>query len=196
MNIGAIFRDVRKRLGITLVDLGHLVDIDSGNLSRFENGKQGMTTETLYKVMKALEISFAGPGIENQDAYLYPLLKWKGIGAFLSSGKVDGRVLKSTQSAGEGAFWVEVVTDQMFSDHAPSFVEGTRILVDRRSTSLENGGLYIFNLAGSGEYVFRQYVGYDGAGFLRPLKSVYSPAPLPDDAIVIGRVVDSRQKGL
>lgn len=193
MEIGAIFRKARKTLGITLVDLAKQVDTNNGNLSRFETGKQGMTTDTMTRVMQALNMSFAGPGIEGSVAYRYPLLEWAALGEFLESGKSEGHDMKAAEDAGEGAFWVEVITDQMVADHAPSFVEGTRILVDRRSTTLENGKLYLFYLPDPGEYVFRKYVGYEGDQYLRPLKSSYAPVPMPTNTIVVGRIVDSRQ---
>lgn len=193
MEIGAIFRQARKAMGITLVDLAKQVDTNNGNLSRFETGKQGMTTDTMTKVMQVLNLSFAGPGIEGSAAYRYPLLAWAGIGEFLESGKSEGPDLKTAEDAGGGAFWVEVITDQMVSDHAPSFVEGTRILVDRRSTTLENGKLYLFYLPDPGEYVFRKYVGYEGDQYLRPLRSGYTPVPMPSNVVVVGRIVDSRQ---
>lgn len=196
MDIGAIFRAARKNRGMTLNHLGDLVGTDTGNISRFETGKQSLNFDTLAKIMAALEISFTGPFTDSSNIKSYPLLKWKLIDRFLKDNKVDGRELKTTVDAGDNAFWVEVSGDFMFADYAPSFVEGSRILVDRGNTRFENGGLYVIYLAGPNEYVFRQYVGYDGSGFLRPLKTIYAPVAVPPDALVIGRVVDSKQKGL
>lgn len=198
MDFGSALKSARRAKKMTLVDLADLVGTDSGNLSRVENGKQSASTEMLSKLMVALDMSFTIPGQDTSTLSLgYPLLTWKELPGHLEAkGPLDAPVMESVVKAGSDAFWVVVQGDFMCCEASPSFVEGCHILVDRGQTKLENGGFFLFHLKGPNEIVFRQFVGYEGQGFLRPLRTIYGPVPMPEDAVVLGRVVDCRQKGL
>lgn len=56
MDIGKSIRSTRKAKGLTLEQLAHMVDTDSGNLSRLERGVQGASKELLAKIMDALDL--------------------------------------------------------------------------------------------------------------------------------------------
>lgn len=56
MDIGKSIRSARKAKGLTLEQLAHLVETDSGNLSRLERGIQGASQELLTKIMSALNL--------------------------------------------------------------------------------------------------------------------------------------------
>lgn len=49
--IGSRFRDARKRLKLTQVQLGEKLEIDQTNISRFENGERGLETEVLLALL-------------------------------------------------------------------------------------------------------------------------------------------------
>ncbi|WP_274644491.1 helix-turn-helix domain-containing protein [Pseudomonas serbica] len=198
MEFGSALKAARRAKKMTLEDVARLVGTDSGNLSRVENGKQSVSTEMLSKLMVALDLSFEIPGQDTSALSLgYPLLNWKELPGHLGgNGSPEAPVMESVVKAGPDAFWVVVQGDFMCCETSPSFVEGCRILVDRRQTTLENGGFFLFHLKGPNETVFRQFVGYEGQGFLRPLRTIYGPIPMPEDAVVLGRIVDCRQIGI
>lgn len=198
MEFGSALRSARHAKKMTLVDLAKMVGTDSGNLSRVENGKQSPSIEILNKLTVALDISFAFPGKDTNAIHPgYSVLDWKGLPGYLDGRQtVGGLIMESVVKTGQDAFWVTVQGDFMCSETSPSFVEGCLILVDRSQTKLENGGFFLFHLKGLNEIVFRQFAGYEGQGFLRPLRTIYPPVPVPEDSVVIGRIVDCRQKGL
>jgi transcriptional regulator with XRE-family HTH domain len=197
MEFGSALKAARRAKKMTLVDVANVVGTDSGNLSRVENGKQSVSTEMLTKLMVALDMSFTFPGQDTSTLTpAYPLLNWKELPGYLEGNGTIAGVMESVVKAGQDAFWVTVQGDFMCCETSPSFVEGSCILVDRGQTRLENGGFFLFHLKGLNEIVFRQFVGYEGQGFLRPLRTIYGPVPMPDDAVALGRIVDCRQKGL
>ncbi|WP_442108228.1 S24 family peptidase [Pseudomonas sp. NUPR-001] len=57
MDIGQRIREARKAKGLTLEALANQVDTDTGNLSRLERGKQGVSRELLSKIMAALDLT-------------------------------------------------------------------------------------------------------------------------------------------
>lgn len=187
------FSKARNSLGLPVDDIARLVNIDAGQILRFESGAQGVSIETMEKLMRALSMSFNGPGISCGEAFGYPLLHWGDISDFIHSGKHNGRRLRAADPLMDGAFWVEVPTDLMVSNHAPSFAEGSFILIDRTKTELENRGFYLFYIKEENEYVFRQYIRQAGIGYLRPLKTACQNLKLTSRFVVIGRIVDSRQ---
>lgn len=55
MSLGEEIRRRRKELKLSQQELGKLVGLDSGNISRIERNKQGLTQETLRKTARALQ---------------------------------------------------------------------------------------------------------------------------------------------
>ena len=55
-SIGRKVRDLRKTLGLTLIELGDRVGLSQGQLSRLESGKQGLRSATLLRLAKALNV--------------------------------------------------------------------------------------------------------------------------------------------
>ena len=56
MDIGKVIRQLRVAKGLTLEELAHLAEMDAGNLSRIERGKQRYSPATLEKIAAALGI--------------------------------------------------------------------------------------------------------------------------------------------
>jgi len=54
MKVGEALRVIRKQKRITLEDVERITGIDTGNLSRMENGKQGITQQNLEKWVEAI----------------------------------------------------------------------------------------------------------------------------------------------
>lgn len=59
MKIGTRIRDLRKKKGLTILQLATAVNSDVGNISRLERNIQGYTENTLVKIAEALGVSVA-----------------------------------------------------------------------------------------------------------------------------------------
>jgi CheY-like chemotaxis protein/DNA-binding XRE family transcriptional regulator len=57
--VGAVIRERRKALGLTLKDLAVRSDVSLGYLSQIELGKNSASIETLYKISLGLEVRMA-----------------------------------------------------------------------------------------------------------------------------------------
>ncbi len=49
-------RDVRKRVGVTQIQLSEATGIDQASISRMENGKQSITLEHLKRIARTLRV--------------------------------------------------------------------------------------------------------------------------------------------
>ena len=56
--IGAKIRSIRRRKGLTQLQLSRLSGVDRTYLVHIENGKQSMGLYTFYKIRKALRVSY------------------------------------------------------------------------------------------------------------------------------------------
>ena len=55
-DIGKTVRAIRTDLGITTTKLAAMVKISQGQMSRLENGRQGLRSPTAAKIAKALKV--------------------------------------------------------------------------------------------------------------------------------------------
>lgn len=210
MDIGQIIRNARKAKKLSLEELAHQVDSDSGNLSRLERGLQSTTPEKLKQIMTFLGIKLSpqqDAGLSNVQMALqpsrepkeYPLISWVIAGEWAEScdnfhpGDAD-MWIASTENAGEHGFWLDVRGDSMTCNGNPSFPEGSRILVQPEA-DLVSGKYYVVKLE-SGESTFKQYVEDAGIKYLRPLNPGYRTIQIEGPFKVIGRVIDTKMTGL
>lgn len=217
MEIGQIIKNARKAKKLSLEQLAHQVDYDTGNLSRLERGLQSTTPEKLKRIMDVLGIRLAqiGHGTDsNQDSGMsnvqmalqpsrgpreYPLISWVIAGEWAEScdnfppGDAESWIA-SVENAGPNGFWLEVRGDSMTSSGNPNFPEGSRILVQPEA-DLVSGKYYVVKLE-SGESTFKQYIEDAGLRYLRPLNPGYRTIQIEGDCKVIGRVIDTRMTGL
>lgn len=59
MKIGTRIRELRKKKGLTILQLATAINSDVGNISRLERNIQGYSENTLIKIAEALEVSVA-----------------------------------------------------------------------------------------------------------------------------------------
>ncbi|WP_219096579.1 LexA family transcriptional regulator [Pseudomonas sp. UMAB-40] len=211
MDIGQIIRNARKAKKLSLEELAHQVESDSGNLSRLERGLQSTTPEKLKQIMSVLGIKLSpqqDAGMSNVQMALqpsrepkeYPLISWVVAGEWAESsdtfhpGDADDWIA-STENAGEHGFWLTVRGDSMTCAGNPSFPEGSRILV-MPEADLISGKYYVVKLLDSGESTFKQYIEDAGLKYLRPLNPSYRTIPINGECKFIGRVIDSKMTGL
>ncbi|HCT3694307.1 MULTISPECIES: XRE family transcriptional regulator [Enterobacterales] len=65
MKIGTRIRELRKKKGLTILQLATAINSDVGNISRLERNIQGYTENTLVKIAEALGVSVADLFTEN-----------------------------------------------------------------------------------------------------------------------------------
>jgi SOS-response transcriptional repressor LexA len=210
MDIGQIIRNARKAKKLSLEELAHQVDSDSGNLSRLERGLQSTTPEKLKQIMSILGIKLSpqDAGMSNVQMALqpsraskeYPLISWVIAGEWAEScdnfhpGDAD-EWISSTENAGEHGFWLTVRGDSMTCAGNPSFPEGSRILV-MPEADLISGKYYVVKMLDSGESTFKQYIEDAGLKYLRPLNTAYRTIQINGECKFIGRVIDTKMTGL
>lgn len=214
MDIGQIIRNARKAKKLSLEELAHQVDSDSGNLSRLERGLQSTTPEKLKQIMSVLGIKLSPQQSQDQDAGMsnvqmalqptrapkeYPLVSWVIAGEWAEScdnfnpGDADTWIA-STENAGEHGFWLDVRGDSMTCNGNPSFPEGSRILVQPEADVI-SGKYYVVKLD-NGESTFKQYIEDAGIKYLRPLNPSYKTIQIVGECKFIGRVIDTKMTGL
>ena len=80
ITIGARIKEERKKLNLTRETFSEKISISPQFLSEIENGKKGMSIETLYKICNTFNISadyllFGNLFISNSNNNIYNLLK-------------------------------------------------------------------------------------------------------------------------
>lgn len=211
MDIGQSIRKARKAKGWTLEELSHRVETDTGNLSRLERGKQGVSKELLARILGVLGMSLSlseNESLTNVEMSLqpsrtpkeYPLISWVIAGSWAESpdnfqpGEAE-IWLPSTENAGSNGFWLDVRGDSMTCNGNPTFPEGSRILV-RPEADLISGKYYVVKLLDSGEQTFKQYIEDAGHRYLKPLNPNYRTIEINGNCHFIGRVIDTKMTGL
>ncbi|GAB4035472.1 helix-turn-helix domain-containing protein [Spirosoma jeollabukense] len=57
--VGQLIRETRKAKGLTQKELGKKIGVAEATLSRFENGNQNLTLETLHRLSNALGVNLS-----------------------------------------------------------------------------------------------------------------------------------------
>ncbi|MDU9400861.1 LexA family transcriptional regulator [Pseudomonas sp. zfem003] len=137
---------------------------------------------------------------ESKGSHGYPVISWSSLStAFLPTGGIPIEIIEgfvsTTENAGSDGVWIRVKGPSMRADVAPSFPEGTLILVALEAAQPEDGRFYLFRNE-AGEFVFRRFLTEGSATYLLPLNQAFQPEPYGDSWRVIGRVVDAKMPGL
>lgn len=181
MNIGKEIRRRRQALNWTLEYLANLVESDTGNLSRIENGKQGASADMLSRIATALSCTPADlfsdgdrEGGIPAGARRVPFLEISQVKAGMSavtSGEKNQQCLFTELELPPQAFALRLQDESML----PGFGVGDAVIVDPLHSPAP--GSFVVAVV-SGEVLVRRYkaVEIDEAG-----KSVFELVPLNED---------------
>jgi len=182
--IGESIRKARNARGLTLKQLGLIVGLDNGNLSRIERGRQGASQEMLEKICAALGLSLSSAisanamrsnientGITSSDV---PVILMSQIETWIS----DMENFTKQDAAGWIACPVEsgprtfavVVTGESMKNQgaARSFSDGDYIFCDPDKKAV-SGSLVIAKLAEEKQPIFRQLIVEGDARYLQAI---------------------------
>lgn len=87
MNIGQRLQEIRKNLGFSSTELSTRSGVAQSFISKVERGVAYPTTETLEKLLDALNLSFTE--FFSEDDLDSELIKWINVGKELSSDERD-----------------------------------------------------------------------------------------------------------
>ncbi|MDR5612406.1 MAG: helix-turn-helix domain-containing protein [Arsenophonus sp.] len=68
MSVGTRIRELRKKKGMTILQLATAINSDVGNISRLERNKQGYSENTLLKIASALGVQIADLFLDSNEA--------------------------------------------------------------------------------------------------------------------------------
>ncbi|MGK3116272.1 LexA family protein [Candidatus Pantoea formicae] len=191
------------------IRLARELGVTSKAVSKWLSGESFPRQAMIESIAKLLNVDYLwlqhGSAAEKGESGLvnalfrrgFPLLDWKDVGrstvltddnfknyAFYASGsKIDSN----------DAFWLKVKDDSMTSPVGLCVPINSMILVETDKQA-KAGDLVIVQLAELDEATFKQYVVDAGTNqkYLKPLNTHFKPIELPDSAVIVGVVVESR----
>lgn len=214
--LGARIKHYRTLKGLSQVALAKACGWGSqSRIGNYETDAREPTFEDVKDIAKALGVTpealligdgyFGEVGSNVSDApqpyrapRKYPLISWVEAGEMTESPSRIGEAhqwLESTETAGDGAYWLSVSGHSMTSTGNPNFPEGSLILV-KPDAEIINGKYYVVEMLDSGEKTFKQYVEDAGFRYLRPLNDKYRTIEIDNNCRFLGRVVDTKMTGL
>lgn len=88
MSLGEKIREIRKRRGFTLKELGELVGVEHSSISRIENGKTEPANKTLIALAKALNDNFGEAWLDEHLKGNEPPLSKKEVAEEMSASEL------------------------------------------------------------------------------------------------------------
>lgn len=207
---GKALRQLRNSRKLTMQDVASDLDIDQGNLSRIETGRQEPSYSQMRKLLNYYglsEVEFDAAAdempIDGDEAATYrvrtsqvrhvPLISWVQAGEWAASLGNDAPNAEDwvpvLARVGKRAYALTVSGDSM----EPDFVEGDRIIVDP-DLRADPGTLVVFKRSSNEEATFKRLISDAGELYLKPLNKDYRTLSIPEDAIYCGRVVTVAEK--
>jgi len=216
--LGLAVRARRQALGLKQPQLAErLTSLDQASISRIENGKQGLTLDSLEELASALGTR---PGVLQLEADAIadqadgnadgatafqltqafgvrhvPLISWVEAGSF--SEAVDSyargtgvQMVQTSVKVGRLAYALRVHGQSMNNprDDHRSFPEGSIIIVDPHR-EYSNSSLIIARLENEKEVTFKQFVEEGSDRFLLPLNPQFQAIPIDRPMMFCGLVV-------
>lgn len=201
--IGAKVRELRKRRGLTILDLANLVGSDVGNISRLERGLQGYSPALLTKIAGALDVTVDSlfsdtPTVETirHSRNVVPIISWVTAGGWadisdpFQAGHSDEWV-PAPPKASDRMFALRVRGDSMLNIGGDlSFADGDIIYVDPDRAAIHRS-LVIVKLVEQDAATFKRLLVDGDQRMIEALNPAWPTriAQLPETAQICGVVV-------
>lgn len=197
-------KTVRKNKGLTQSDVAKYIGISQNNYSYWENGKVKIDNATLLKLADFFGVSVdyllgretseedkriqAIGGFNVPDKYLIPIVGQVVAGKPIESPEnIEGYVYIEQKNAQE-YFALRVSGDSMIN---AGIVPGALLIVHKQNVA-DNGDIIVASI--DGESTVKRYKENNGAVFLMPENSAYSPILITEKTAfyIFGKVVEVR----
>lgn len=201
MPLGSNIRKRRKALKLTLEDMAHRINWDTGNLSRLERGTQGTSQDRLRQIAAVLGCTIAdlyqeesnvvdGPSVRGE----VPVVSWVEAGnpqeAIDNYAVGHGEdILHVTVPVKRHTYALRVKNDSMTAPPgvSPSFPEGIYVVVEPDIEACHKD-FVIVKSAHETEATFKQLIIDGNDAYLKPLNPNYTTKPFPRDGRISGVV--------
>lgn len=192
--LGLAIKTRRESLGMTQEQLGELIGVDRGNVSRYEKGVNAPEIQRLELLATALKTTLSelfasakdGGFIDESIKGTVPLISWVQAGYGRSA--VDnlhpgeGERIETTYRVRPHTYALRVTGDSM----EPKFPESCIVIVEPEEPP-EHGKFVIVRQNGD-EPTLKQYIEDGGRKYLKPLNPRYPIHELKGDAVFCGVV--------
>lgn len=191
-NLGQRIKQLRQKQGLTQTELGNMLGVASGNISRYESGVNNPDMKKLHQLADILKVPVSdlftqgslehGPKIKGS----VPLISWVQAGNWhtvddpLTPG--EGERIITTYRAKASTFALRVRGDSM----EPKFPDGAIIIVEPEEIAQHNS--YVIVRQNGDEATFKQLLIDGSQRLLRPLNPRYPIMEMKDDAVICGVV--------
>jgi SOS-response transcriptional repressor LexA len=191
-NLGQRIKQLRIERGLTQTELGQLLGVASGNISRYESGTNNPDMKRLQQLADILKVPVSdlftqgsfehGPKLKGS----VPLVSWVQAGNWntvddpLAPG--EGERIITTYRAKAYTFALRVRGDSM----EPKFPDGAIIIVEPDEIAHHNS--YVIVRQNGDEATFKQLLIDGSQRLLKPLNPRYPIMEMKDDAVICGVV--------
>lgn len=209
---GQAIKEFRGKKKFTQEQLGELIGVDKGNISRYESGQQFPDFDRLITLADSLDIKISelfvrAEGLNmgnvferntneivlNHDNVIdapevsrVPIISWVQAGqwqeTFENSNLEELEYIETTYKAKQYTFALRVVGDSM----EPKFPEGCIIIVEPSQDPANKS--YVIVRQDGNKATFKQYIEDGDEKYLKPLNEKYPLMPLKMDAAFCGVV--------
>jgi len=194
--LGNAIKQLRKEKKLSQEDLANKINVDKGNISRYESGKQSPEFDKIGAIADALGIEvwelFAkaqGANIsEAPDLNKVPLISWVQAGCwqdvFLDINNMDNiEWIETTYKPRKYSYALRVVGDSMET----KFPEGCVIIVEPEEQA-HNKSYVIVAQQDCNKATFKQLIDDESGRFLKPLNDKYPIMNMTPSTILCGVV--------
>jgi len=194
--LGNAIKQLRKEQKLSQEDLANKVNVDKGNISRYESGKQSPEFEKISAIAEALGVEvwelFAkaqGANIsEAPDLNKVPLISWVQAGSwqdvFLDINNMDNiEWIETTYKPRKYSYALRVVGDSMET----KFPEGCIIIVEPEEQA-HNKSYVIVAQQDCNKATFKQLIDDESGRFLKPLNDKYPIMNMAPSTVICGVV--------
>ena len=199
-----LIRELRKSKKITMKEFGHIIGVSEAAISHYETNKRQPDQATLIKIADFFGVSVdyllgrevseddkriqAIGGFTVPDKYLIPVVGQVVAGKPVESPEnIEGYVYIEQKNA-QDFFALRVSGDSMIN---AGIVPGALLIVHKQNTA-NNGDIIVASV--DGESTVKRYKENNGAVFLMPENSAYSPILITEKTpfYIFGKVVEIR----